>query len=262
MNAETLVSDRAIATVHGRAEPCTGAIPRQVDGGHVGVLTIVAHDMRGPLANLALLLEGVAAYSEAGACDRVAASLATAEAVIAHLDGMLAALLERARSAKDPLAFLPKHVDLLDIVEMAAALNEPAAAAKSVRIHTYGVEPLSARGDHSLLLEAVDNLIGNAVKHTRAGGSIVCEAAVIRGEAVIRVIDEGPGLSEVDLARAFRPFTRLSSVGDGSRTSHGLGLWIVRLIVERHRGSVDADNRRDGRGAEFSIRLPLMPQPL
>ncbi|MEW5964064.1 MAG: HAMP domain-containing sensor histidine kinase [Pseudomonadota bacterium] len=235
-----------------------GALPE--DAAQVGVLTIVAHDMRGPLANLSLLLEGIAAYSAAGAPERVAASLETAEAVVSHLDAMLSALLERARSAKDPLAFRPRPVDVLDVLEMAAGLNEATAAAKSIRLHTYGVEPLVARGDHRLLLEAIDNLIGNAIKHTRPGGSVVCEAAISGGEAVVRVIDEGPGLTEADLARAFRPFTRLSATGDGSRASHGLGLWIVRLIAERHGGSIEAENRRDGRGAEFTIRLPILAQ--
>lgn len=261
MDGHALILDRPRNAPPVQAGDCHAGQPLPHDVGDVSVLTIVAHDMRGPLANLSLLLEGIAAYSAAGASERVAASLETAEAVVTHLDAMLSALLERARTAKDPLAFRPRPVDVLDVLEMAAGLNEAAATAKSVQLHTYGDEPLVARGDHRLLLEAIDNLIGNAIKHTRPGGSVVCEAAVSGGEAVVRVVDEGPGLTEADLARAFRPFTRLSATGDGSRASHGLGLWIVRLIAERHGGSIEAGNRRDGRGAAFTIRLPILVQP-
>jgi signal transduction histidine kinase len=261
MDGHALLLDRPRKTALETAADCRAEQLHAEDAAQVGVLTIVAHDMRGPLANLSLLLEGIAAYSAAGANERVAASLETAEAVVTHLDAMLSALLERARSARDPLAFRPRPVDVLDVLEMAAGLNEAAASAKSIRLHTYGVEPLVARGDHHLLLEAIDNLIGNAIKHTRPGGSVVCEAALGGGEAVVRIIDEGPGLTEADLVRAFRPFTRLSAAGDGARASHGLGLWIVRLIAERHGGSVEAENRRDGRGAEFTIRLPILAQP-
>jgi signal transduction histidine kinase len=259
MDAQLVTLARPATSPTSHRRPLQHGKPDLRDQEHVGVLAIVAHDMRGPLANLSLLLEGIGAFNEAGARERIAASLETAGAVIDHLDGMLGALLERARTGSDPLAFKPSPVDLIEVMEMAAGLNEAAAATRSVRVHTYGIEPLVAWGDNHLLLESIDNLIGNAIKHTRSGGSVVCEAGISGGEAVLRILDEGPGLTESDLMRAFRPFTRLSSAGDGARSSHGLGLWIVRLIAERHGGSIEAANRRDRRGAEFTLRVPLFP---
>lgn len=260
MDAQLLTIDRTIAGTRRRPEYPASLKRTNGESDQVGVLTIVAHDMRGPLANLSLLLEGICAHNERGARDRISASLETAGAVVAHLEGMLAAMLERARSAKDPLSFKPSPVDLIEIVETAAGLNEAAAAARSIRLLTVGEERLFALGDHRLLLEAIDNLIGNAIKHTRDGGSVVCEATVSEGEAVVRIRDDGPGLTDSDLARAFRPFTRLSSVADGSRPSYGLGLWITRLIAEGHGGAIEAANRSDDRGAEFTLRLPLLPR--
>jgi signal transduction histidine kinase len=73
---------------------------------------------------------------------------------------------------------------------------------------------------------------------------------------VIRIEDEGPGLTAQDIARAFRPFMTLTAKSDGPLGSHGLGLSIVRSIVERHGGTVTARNSQNGPGSVFELRLP------
>ncbi len=234
------------------------AEPSTVDqGAYVGALEIVAHDMRGPLANLSILIEGMARNSQSGALDRVVANVQSAERVMQKLDEMLHAVLERARINGDPLSFIPQKVDLVEIIEQAAALNLPLAQSRWVRLHTICATPLEVTGDRQLLFELVDNLITNAVKYTRPGGLVVCEAAPARdGGIVVRISDEGPGFTDADRKQAFQPFKRLSAKSGTEKQSMGLGLWIARLIAKRHGGSIIAENRPDGEGAVFSLRLP------
>src|SRR5207248_2214334 len=101
------------------------------------------------------------------------------------------------------------------------------------------------------------NLIGNAVKHAPPRSAVTCQVHVVTGQAVVRVCDRGPGLTAGDLECAFRPFTRLSAAAEGDRASFGLGLWIARLVAERHGGGIEAGARPDGQGAMFTLRLPL-----
>ncbi len=231
--------------------------PAPTHGPHIGALEIVAHDMRGPLASLAMLVEGMTTDSRSGNHDRVAKGANSAEKVIQQLDELLGAILERARTGGDPLSFIPIQVDLADVVEQAAALNRPFAESRCVRVHSYCVEPLHVVGDKQLLFEAIHNLISNAVKFTEPGSLVICEAGPAQdGGIIVRISDNGPGLTNADRARAFRPFTRLSARPDTGTPSTGLGLWITRLIAKRHNGRVEAANRPDGEGAIFSLHLP------
>lgn len=221
----------------------------------VGALTILAHDMRGPLASLRLLVEAMG--SAASGPEAVTRRARKADRLIQSLDGMLGSILERARRSGDPLACVPGEVDLVSLVEEVAALNLPAAERRNVRLHCLSIEPLVIEADAQLIRQAVDNLLSNAIKHTRRGGLVRIEAGLLNGEAIVRVTDEGPGLTDADLRRAFRPFTTLSARADDGAPANGVGLYIVRLIAERHGGRIEAGRNRSGRGSVFTLRLPL-----
>ena len=99
----------------------------------------------------------------------------------------------------------------------------------------------------------MDNLIGNAIKHMPEGSAVTVASAHRGRDAVLRVSDNGPGLSEKDLKRAFRPF---ASLGQRKGQSFGLGLWIARLIAERHGGRIDVTARGPDGGACFDLSIP------
>ncbi len=222
----------------------------------MATLSIFAHDLRGPLANLSLLLEGM----ETVAASRGVASLAEqarkSQATVQALDDLLTAMLDRTRRTGDPLGVRPQRLDLDEVIQAATGLSLPLARARDVRIRRSGARGAALLGDRGLVVQALDNLVGNAVKHAPEGTVVSVAVTALADELVIRVSNSGPALTEDDLARAFRPFTRLSTVADARRASFGLGLWIVRLIAERHGGAVRAAPRRDGSGAEFSLHLP------
>jgi signal transduction histidine kinase len=114
-------------------------------------------------------------------------------------------------------------------------------------------------GDVERLREAVDNLVGNAVKYSPIGGRILVTAGRRDGEAVVSVADQGPGLSPEDRGRLFGRFQRLSAKPTGGESSTGLGLSIAKRIVDLHKGRIFVESPAPSGGAVFSIALPLEP---
>ncbi len=111
--------------------------------------------------------------------------------------------------------------------------------------------------DPDRLREAVDNLLSNAIKYSSAGGRIELSMSGGEDTTIISIKDEGAGLSQEDLGRLFGRFQRLSAKPTAGETSTGLGLSIVKRIVELHGGSVAAQSPGPGKGATFTIQLPV-----
>ena len=233
-----------------------GPLRQPKDPALLNALTIIAHDLRGPLANLSILLELIETYVQMQAYDRLRHSTKKAQAMIEALDALLCGILQRVRETGDPLAFKPVLVDLADIVNSAVEQNRPLAASRNVGIECSGAQAFALHGDKRLLIEAVDNFAGNAVKHTPEASIVTCEVVPKGRDVVVRISDEGQGLTELDLKRAFRPFATLSAKYKGKGASFGLGLWIVRLIAERHGGHVDVTTKGPRLGASFELHLP------
>lgn len=227
------------------------------DAALLGALTIIAHDLRGPLANLSVLIELIETYVQMQAHEHLKMTTQKAHDMIAALDGMLNGFLQRTRETSDPLSFKPTLVDLADVVRDAADLNRPVAESRGITIDCGNASASVVTGDHRLLTEAVGNLIGNAVKYAPPNSTVTCETSRCGRNAMIAICDAGQGLSELDLKRAFRPFTTLTAQYDGRSSSWGLGLWIVRLIAERHGGRVDVAVDGRQRGARFELHVPI-----
>lgn len=222
-------------------------------------MAIVVHDLRGPLANLQIMIELMEAYSQRQAGGEIPACANRALDLITSLDEMLTGVLERVRLTGDPLAFRPGLVDLGSVVDQAMTLSRPLAEASGITLVRTGTGPLVVEGDRQLLVEALDNLLGNAVKHAPAGSTVECGFAREGGAAILSVGDRGSGFTPTELAALFRPFTRLTRKGRPKERSVGLGLWITRLIATRHGGQVTAANRADGPGSILTLRLPAGP---
>ncbi len=158
----------------------------------------------------------------------------------------------------DPLKFEPAVLELNEVLERAIENNRPANDRNTVLLLDSTNETLLLRGDAQLLYQAIENLIGNAVKHSASGMQIDCRLTRCAGNAVLSVQDRGNGLSSTDVQRAFNPFMTLSSKPSNKSRSWGLGLWIVRLVVEQHGGKVSVASPGLGKGSTFTIKLPLL----
>ncbi len=220
-------------------------------------LSIVAHDLKGPLSNLALLVEDISRGAEDGRQPDIARKAERADQIIGRMSQMLSAVMERARSGRDPLSGTMTTVNLVEVLQMVFTINQPAARRKSIAFRCLAIDPVLVLGDQELLFEAFDNLIGNALKHSPEGGTITCKiSAADDGSIQVCIGDDGPGFGAADLLRAFRPLGGSPLAPSGKRGSSGLGLWITRVIAERHGGRVLARNQPNGSGALLTVRLP------
>ena len=149
-------------------------------------------------------------------------------------------------------------VDLLLIIHAAIDAVHPAAEAKEIEIATHVAAPDAiVRADSERLQQVFWNLLANAVKFTPAGGTVDVYLERNGSLAEIRIEDTGPGVPAEFLPRIFERFSQADSSSTRKHGGLGLGLAIVRHLVELHGGTVSAANREAG-GAVLSVKLPVM----
>ena len=170
-----------------------------------------------------------------------------------HLLALIEDLVDVSRPDAAGLDLAP--VDIAAQIEDAVALCQPLAASESLDVTVdTGVEPLSALADARRLKQVLLNLISNAIKYNRPGGSITIRARPDGADGVrIDVIDSGVGMSYQQLTRLFHPFERLDAPARGIE-GNGLGLAVSKSLVEAMSGTIDVASN-PGAGSVFSVRL-------
>jgi len=141
-------------------------------------------------------------------------------------------------------------------VQEVAEANRPLASKKGQKIMVSAAPQLTAPCDADRIREAIDNLVSNAVKYSPIGGPIDIFVTQEAENIVIQVRDQGAGLSPEDLSRLFGRFQRLSAKPTAGETSTGLGLSIVKRIVDLHGGRITVESAGPARGANFTMSLP------
>jgi signal transduction histidine kinase len=221
-------------------------------------LAMVSHELRTPLT-------AIVGWSDMLRTGRIDSTRRERACQVIHDSArrqaqMIDELLDVSRIMSGKLSVKRSVVDLAAVVRDAREVVQPSADLKGIRV-TTDLDPALGvmRGDGDRLQQIVWNLLSNAVKFTPPGGLIHVRAARINNIAELRVSDNGPGIAPDFLPCIFDPFRQ----GDGSTTRQhgglGLGLAIVKHLVEAHGGDVTAENRREGHGAIFTVRLPLLP---
>ena len=219
-------------------------------------LAVVSHELRTPLT--ALL--GWVRLLRTGTPDtaKLERGLDVIERNTRAQASLIDDLLDVSRIVSGKMVLDLQTLDLLPVVEAALDAVRPAAAAKPVELHcAVGPGDKTVRGDPNRLQQVVYNLLSNAIKFTPAGGHVELRLERAGRHVVITVSDTGVGM-----AREFLPhvFERFRQAGDSSTRQHqglGLGLAIVRHLVELHGGGVAADSPGEGQGAAFTVRLPV-----
>jgi signal transduction histidine kinase len=211
----------------------------------------VAHDLRTPLTRLrgaaeAGLREGPGARDPREA---LADCLEESERVTAMLD----TLMDISEAEVGALRLSREPVELADVVRDAVALYADVAEDKGISMETRTAPGVCARADRSRMRQVAANLLDNAIKYTPAGGRVEIETRQEDGQAVLAVRDTGVGIPPEELPRIWERLYR----GDRSRSERGLGLGLslVRAVVEAHGGRVEALSA-PGQGSTFVVRLP------
>ena len=156
---------------------------------------------------------------------------------------------------------VPLHpIDLSGVVDAALDSVRPSAEAKGVRlVRTVTTRPPAVLGNPDRLQQVVWNLLANAIKFTPRDGNVEVALHAVDGDVEIAVRDTGKGVSPAFLPYVFERFRQADSGSTRTHGGLGLGLAIVRHLVEQHGGSVRADSPGEGRGATFTVRLPAIP---
>ncbi len=225
-------------------------------------LTMLAHELRNPLAPIRTGLQVLKlADGDRRALEQARAMM---ERQVGHMARIVDDLLDVSRVNNGKLALRPERLDLGRLVRIVAGDHRPAFDQAGLVLQTEAPEtPVWVTGDRTRLTQVMDNLLTNAAKFTDRGGKVgVRLAANPEGrQAVLTVWDTGIGLDQDMAPRLFEPFVQADRSLDRSKGGLGLGLALVKGLVELHAGHVEAVSDGPGRGAEFTIVLPLEPEP-
>lgn len=165
-------------------------------------------------------------------------------------------LLDASRLSSGTVTLKAERLELAEALANAVRLVRPAAGEAGVRLELRVDPALALEADPVKLDQVLANLLGNAVKFSRAGGRVEVSARAVDGSVEIRVADQGIGLAREHLEQVFEPFYQVDRPIARRPRGTGLGLTIARSLVELHQGRIWAESAGPGRGSTFVIRLP------
>jgi signal transduction histidine kinase/CheY-like chemotaxis protein len=232
---------------------------RQANAFKSEILGTVAHDLKNPLGVILgrteILKEMVA---NAGALDDATdAQLGYIRNAANRLTEMVDDLVSDAMADALDITVRREPVDIAVLVQEVAEANRPLATRKEQNITVSAPPDQSAMCDADRIREAIDNLVSNAVKYSPIGGAIALAVSREGNDIAVYVRDQGAGLSPEDMSRLFGRFQRLSAKPTGGETSTGLGLSIVKRIIDLHGGRITVESAGTGAGATFKMTLPV-----
>ena len=221
-------------------------------------LAMLGHELRNPLSPILTALQLMKLQGPQGA-ERARDVI---ERQVTHLTRLVDDLLDVSRIARGKVELKREVVELAEVVakaiEMASPLLEQRNHSLTVDVPRHG---LSVNADPTRLGQVVSNLLTNAAKYPPAAGRITVRARAEGGEVVLSIQDTGIGIAPDVLPRIFEMFVQDSQASDRALGGLGLGLTIVRNLIERHGGSVSVRSEGPGKGSEFVVRLPRVERP-
>jgi len=245
-------SERLASELRARAEALAETDRRKDE-----FLAMLAHELRNPLgaiSNASYLLESAPLKPP------LERPVSIIRRQVQHLVRMVDDLLDVSRITRGKVELRREPVDLVEVVRHAVEASRATIEAKSHALRvSLPDEPLPLVADATRLEQVLSNLLRNSAKFTQAGGLIEIEAVRDGVGAVVVVRDDGIGIAHDLLPRVFDLFAQGEQALDRSGAGLGIGLTLVRSLVEMHGGRVEAKSDGPGRGSEFVVWLPLVP---
>jgi PAS domain S-box-containing protein len=222
-------------------------------------LGVLSHELRNPLAPIRTSAYLLGRSVDLDERDRRAVVIIDRQ--VGHLARLIDDLLDVTRIERGKISLQRSVFDLVEVVRRVVEDQRAAFELREVEV-ALGDEPLWIDGDATRVAQVVTNLATNAAKFTPAGGRIALSLhRDDSGHAVLEVADTGIGIDADILPRLFEPFAQADRSLDRSRGGLGLGLALVKGLVDLHGGEVSAQSRGPGTGARFTVRLPLTVPP-
>ncbi|MCS0616237.1 ATP-binding protein [Massilia kyonggiensis] len=220
-------------------------------------LAMLAHELRNPLAPI-----GAAAALQQRARPDEGLVRKTSEIIgrqVGHMTALIDDLLDVSRVTRGQVELDEAALDMRAIVADAVEQVMPLARTRHQQLEVdVPAQLMPVMGDAKRLVQILANLLNNAAKYTQEGGRLRIAAAVREGEVAVDVIDNGIGMAPELVARAFDLFAQAERTSDRASGGLGLGLALVRSLVELHGGTVACESAGPGQGSRFTVTLPLL----
>jgi PAS domain S-box-containing protein len=219
-------------------------------------LAMLSHELRNPMAPILAAVE-ILRLADPHDTETSATFRAVIERQVVHMMRLLDDLLDVSRVSQGKIDLRREVLELGSVLQLAVEVSRPLMAEKSQRLSvTVADASIFVDGDPVRLVQVFGNLLNNAAKYSENGASIEVEIAAEDREALVRVRDHGVGMSPDLLERAFDLFVQDTRSLDRAQGGMGIGLTMVRSLVQMHGGSVRAFSDGVGRGCEIVVRLP------
>ena len=220
-------------------------------------LGMLAHELRSPLNSIGNAVQILKQFGPPDTRLQWAGDVIGRQAD--HMARLVEHLLDASRIAHGKVKIQKEPVELSQVVGQAVESCRPLVNARNQQLTvSLPSRPVPLLADPTRLVQVLTNLLNNAAKYTEAGGHICLTASDEEGEVVVRVRDNGIGIGAEMLPHVFNLFTQVPGTSDRSEGGLGIGLAMVRHLVQLHEGTVQALSEGLGRGSEFVVRLPLL----
>ena len=224
-------------------------IARQIE-----FLAFVAHELRNPLTPI----RTAAALLTRASPEELERAQYVIERQVSHMSRMVDDLLDIARGKTGKLRLAIAEVELKECIDAAVASCLPAMAKRRQRLEMRGVgHGCALQADADRITQILSNLLDNASKYSADGQAIHLDVRLLESTVEISVLDTGIGIAAAALGAVFEPFAQTPQAVVFNASGLGLGLAVVRELVESHRGRVEASSEGVGRGSRFVVTLPL-----
>lgn len=249
----------ALATSIGVSRGVMQAEQRLIEADHRKneFLAVLAHELRNPLAPIGNMLNVLRARK----LSAIETPLGVMERQLGQMVRLVDDLLDISRISQGKIELRIECVVLAEVIDQAIETVVPLREAMNHHISlSLPQEPICVRADPARLAQIISNLLHNACKFSDAGSEIQLIVTAMEGRATLRVRDQGIGIGPDQIGRVFDPFMQAGSSLGRSGSGIGIGLTLVKNLVELHGGDIAVHSAGLGRGSEFVVRLPLAPK--
>lgn len=233
---------------------------RAVDRRKDEFLAMLAHELRNPLAPIGAASELLRFIHLDPVRIQRTSEVITRQ--VKHMTSLIDDLLDASRVSRGLVKLEPLPIDARQLISSAVEQVRPLTDARRHRL-TIQTPPDEAMvcGDQKRLIQVITNLLNNAAKYTPEGGNILLTLDVEPDNAIIRVVDDGIGMTQTVIDHVFEMFTQAERTSDRSQGGLGIGLALVKSLVELHHGTVFAASAGIGKGSHFTVCLPRIATP-
>jgi PAS domain S-box-containing protein len=223
-------------------------------------LAMLAHELRNPLAPISNTLQVL--QLKGGDSKTLQSAMEMMNRQVSQIVRLIDDLLDMSRISRGKIELKKERIELASVVHHAVEAVRPLCGGMDHELTvTIPPQPIFLNGDATRLAQVVGNLLNNACKFTPRDGRIWLTVEREGPRAIIRVRDTGIGIAAEQLSGIFKMFTQIDTSLERTQGGLGIGLTLVKNLVEMHDGTVEASSPGVGRGTEFAVRLPILTEP-